>query len=56
MPPLRLTDEDAAALRAQVLLQRYSLGLDEVADRALGDRGSDDSDIQLLLVVGSAPG
>ncbi len=56
MPPLRLTDEDAAALRAEVLLQRYSLGLDEVADRALGDLGSDNADIQLLLVIGSAHG
>ena len=56
MPSLRLTDEDAAALRAQVLLQRYSLGLDEVAGRALGDLGSDNADIQLLLVIGSAHG
>lgn len=56
MSPLRLTDADAAALHAVVLLQRYSLGLDEVADRALGDVGSDNADIQLLLVIGSAHG
>jgi DNA-binding MarR family transcriptional regulator len=56
MSPLRLTDADAASLRALVLLQRYSLGLNQVVDRALGDLGSDNADIQLLLVVESARG
>ena len=56
MSPLRLSAEESAALRALVLLQRYSLGLNEVAERALGDVGSDNADIQLLLVIGSAHG
>ncbi len=56
MSPLRLNDADTASLRALVLLQRYSLGLNHVVDRALGDLGSDNADIQLLLVVGSAGG
>ena len=56
MAPLRLRDEEAASLRALVLLQRYSLGLNQVAEQALGDLGSDNADIQLLLVIGSAQG
>ena len=56
MSPLRLSDEESAALRALVLLQRYSLGLNQVAEQALGDLGSDNADIHLLLVVGSAHG
>ena len=40
MAPLRLRDEEASSLRALVLLQRYSLGLDQVAARAL-DRNQD---------------
>ena len=48
--------EESAALRALVLLQRYSLGLNQVAEQALGDLGSDNADIRLLLVVGSAQG
>ena len=56
MSPLRLSTEESAALRALVLLQRYTLGLNEVAEQALGDLGSDNADIRLLLVVGSAHG
>jgi DNA-binding MarR family transcriptional regulator len=56
MSPLRLNDADSASLRALVLLQRYSLGLNQVVDRALGDLGSDNADIQLLLVVRSVHG
>ena len=56
MSPLRLSAEESAALRALVLLQRYSLGLNQVAEQALGDLGSDNADIRLLLVVGSAHG
>ena len=56
MSPLRLGDAEAAALRSLVLLQRYSMGLNQVADQALGDLGSDNSDIHLLLVVGTADG
>ena len=51
MPPLRLSDEDAARLRALVILQRYSLGLDRVADQALGNRGTDNLDLQILLTI-----
>lgn len=51
MPPMRLSDEDAARLRALVILQRYSLGLDRVADQALGNRGTDNLDLQILLTI-----
>ncbi len=56
MSPRRLNDADTAALRALVLLQRYSLGINQVVERALGELGSDNADIRLLLVVGSAQG
>jgi DNA-binding MarR family transcriptional regulator len=51
MPPLRLSDEEAARLHALVLLQRYSLGLDRVAESALGNRGTDSLDLQVLLTI-----
>ena len=54
MSALRLSDEEAASLRAVVLLQRFSLGLDRVAQRALG--GSENADVQALLVVAAHDG
>ena len=54
--PLRLSPEESALLHAQVLVQGYSLGLAQVAERSLGDLGTDRADIRLLLVVGSADG
>lgn len=56
MSPLRLSDGDAAALRALVLLQRYTLGLNEVTDQWLGDQGSDNHDVQILMAVRSTAG
>lgn len=51
MPPLRLTEEDAAALRAVILLQRYTQGLNQLTDRWLGDQGTDNTDLRILLAV-----
>ena len=51
MPLLRLNDADAASLRAALLLQRYSRGLNRVTDRWLGDEGTDNTDMQILLAV-----
>ena len=56
MSPLRLRDEDAAALQALVLLQRYTRGLNRVTDRWLGDEGSDNNDVQILLAVRASSG
>ena len=43
MAPLRLSAEESAALHALVLLQRYTLGLNQVAEQA-----------QRLLAVGAS--
>ena len=51
MSTLRLSGEDAARLRALELLQRYSIGLDRVADETLGNRGTDSLDLQILLTI-----
>ena len=56
MPPLRLDATRTRALRAVVLLQRYSLGLNEVADQALGDQGADNTDLHILLTVAGSRG
>lgn len=51
MSPLRLNDADGASLRAALLLQRYSRGLNRVTDRWLGDEGTDNTDMQIMLAV-----
>lgn len=51
MAPLRLNDADSASLQAVLLLQRYSRGLNRVTDRWLGDEGTDNTDMQILLAV-----
>jgi DNA-binding MarR family transcriptional regulator len=56
MSPLRLSEQDSAALRALVLLQRYTRGLNRVTDEWLGDQGSDNNDVQVLLAVRAVPG
>jgi DNA-binding MarR family transcriptional regulator len=56
MSPLRLGEQDAAALRALVLLQRYTRGLNRVTDQWLGDQGSDNNDVQILLAVQASLG
>ncbi len=56
MAPLRLNDADAASLRALVLLQRYSLRLTEMSDRALGEAATDNFDMQLLAHLQRHPG
>ena len=56
MSTLRLGEQDAAALQALILLQRYTIRLNQVADRWLGDEGSDNNDVQVLLAVRASPG
>ncbi len=56
MSPLRLNDADAAALRSVVLIQRFSMGLTEVSDRALGEAATDTIDMQLLVHLHVHPG
>ncbi len=51
MTALRLDDADGASLRAALLAHRYSRGLNRVTDRWLGDQGTDNTDLQILLAV-----
>lgn len=55
MSPLRLSDADAAALRAMVLLQRYTLRLTRVTEEWLGEGSTDNTDLQVLLAVWRLP-
>lgn len=56
MSPLRLSADEAAVLRAVNLVHRYSLGLDRLADQALGDQGTDNIDLQILLAIRAGHG